>query len=327
MFDRGDVGHGHSLFEELVAVPFVLKYPGNQDAGTRLPGPAALIDVLPTVLAAVGSEAPANLDGVDLRGSSPVATRPLFFDLNLLLRGERYVMDGVRLGRHKWVDQVEPRSQHLLFDVVDDPGERKAQTRAEPGLEERLGGLLRDFRASARSGLQLVFVGDDQEQARAATIRLRTDGRFVELRGIELEGEDAATLADDRQSLTLEFVLASRPNPTGGRPRILVDSDRIAVEVEPSGAQVVIEAARLGSEPAQIFLGAELRNAGAAPLAFQRDDPELAVERMDTLLPITKQRSVIARPGLYVTTIAPAGSEVAIDAETERRLRELGYVE
>ena len=51
------------------------------------------------------------------------------------------------------------------------------------------------------------------------------------------------------------------------------------------------------------------------------------VERIDTLLPIVNQRSVLARSGLYVGTVASVGSEVEIDAETERRVHELGHAE
>ena len=327
MFDRGEVGHGDSLFEEVVVIPFVLKYPGNGDGGTRQLGPAALIDVLPTVLGVVDVEFPEALAGVDLRARPADTARPLFFDLNLLRSGKRYVMDGVRLGRHKLVEQLEPRRQRLLFDVAADPGERRAITDEEPALGQHLGRLLREFRAVARSGLQLILVGSSESAWIEADVRLSTNGRFVRLRGIELESDDVVELAEDGRSLTLELRLPSRPNPTGGRPRMLVDTDRIAVEVDPVGAEVVVEAARFGTEPAPVFLGPELTPAGEAPVSFRRDAPELVVERMDTLLPIVNQRSVLARPGLYVGTVAPVGSEVEIDAETERRLRELGYAE
>jgi hypothetical protein len=36
---------------------------------------------------------------------------------------------------------------------------------------------------------------------------------------------------------------------------------------------------------------------------------------------------VTAAAGLYIGSVAPAGAEVEIDPETERRLQELGYVE
>jgi hypothetical protein len=158
-----------------------------------------------------------------------------------------------------------------------------------------------------------------------ADVCLRTNGRFVRLRGIELEGDDVVKLAEDGRALTLELQLPSQRNPTGGRPRMLVDTDRIAVE--PVGAEVVVEVVRFGTAPSPVFLGPELTPAGEAPVSFRRDAPELVVERMDTLLPIVNQRSVLARPGLCVGTVAPVGSEVEIDAETERRLRELGYAE
>ncbi|MCA9614236.1 MAG: sulfatase-like hydrolase/transferase, partial [Myxococcales bacterium] len=52
-FDHDSVGHGHSLFEELLHVPFVMRVPGI-DEPVRVTEPAGLVDVMPTVLDALG---------------------------------------------------------------------------------------------------------------------------------------------------------------------------------------------------------------------------------------------------------------------------------
>lgn len=327
MLDRGGVGHGYSLFEEVVSIPFVLKYPGNVDGGLRLAGPASLLDVFPTVLGIIGEDAPEDLDGVDLRARPPGSKRPLFFDLNLLLQGQRYVMDGVRVGHHKLVEEIEPKRETTLFDLDSDSGELTSLSESEAAVGQHLGGLLGEFRLRARSGLQLALVGAGQPGALSAQVTLRTEGRFTGLRGIALEPDDEAVVGPDAQTLSLSMVLPARVNPAGGRPAMLVDVDRIAIEVEPPSAAVTIESFELGSAPGSIFVGSTRRDAGAAPTTFVRNDPALAVERMDTLLPITKQVSVVASPGLYVGSVAPPSEAVDIDEETERRLRELGYVE
>lgn len=327
MYDRGKIGHGYSLFEEVVGIPFAIKYPGNVDGGLRLAGPASLIDVMPTVLGVVGLDVPNEVDGVDLRRKPPSAKRPLFFDLNLLLQGERYVLDGVRKGQHKLLDQVEPDRRRMLFDLEGDPRESTSLVEEDAEVHEHLAGLLGEFRAAARSGMQLAVVGALRTTPQTLSVAVRSEGRIIALRGLELEADDRIVLTESGRRLVWEGTLPARENPAGGRPKLLVDTDRVVFDVEPPGSPVYIESCELDGEAAPVFLGASRRPAGTPPTALQPDDPVLRVERMDTLLPITKQVSVVGEPGLYIGRVAPAGEQIAIDDETEQRLRELGYVE
>ena len=63
--DHGLLEHGANLHDELVRVPLVVRGPGLA-AGVRLPGPAQLEDLAPTLLAWAGATPPGGLDGVDL---------------------------------------------------------------------------------------------------------------------------------------------------------------------------------------------------------------------------------------------------------------------
>ena len=62
--DHGGVDHGHTLFEELVRVPLVIRAPGF--APRRVPGTVQVVDVLPTVHELLGLEAPAVREGESL---------------------------------------------------------------------------------------------------------------------------------------------------------------------------------------------------------------------------------------------------------------------
>ncbi len=46
--------HGHSLYQELVHVPLVVRWPGRVPAGSRIRKPVSLIDLAPTLLALTG---------------------------------------------------------------------------------------------------------------------------------------------------------------------------------------------------------------------------------------------------------------------------------
>ena len=68
--DHGGVEHGHTLYQELLAVPLVLAGPGIP-RGAVVEEPAAGIDLTPTVLALLDMEVPPDCAGVDLLAGIP----------------------------------------------------------------------------------------------------------------------------------------------------------------------------------------------------------------------------------------------------------------
>ena len=73
------VGHGHSLFQVLLLVPLIFSGPGIPSGAVKRN--CSLVDVVPTVLGALGAEAPA-LDGVSLLrdpGERPVTAQGIAY--------------------------------------------------------------------------------------------------------------------------------------------------------------------------------------------------------------------------------------------------------
>lgn len=66
LLDHDGLAHGQTLYEEVLHVPLLLRLPGGARGGTRVDELARLVDVMPTVLAAAGVPAPAELDGRSL---------------------------------------------------------------------------------------------------------------------------------------------------------------------------------------------------------------------------------------------------------------------
>jgi arylsulfatase A-like enzyme len=48
--DHGGWEHGHTLYNELIKIPLIIKFPGNQWAGMEVDKVVSLVDILPTVL-------------------------------------------------------------------------------------------------------------------------------------------------------------------------------------------------------------------------------------------------------------------------------------
>lgn len=127
--EHGKMGHGASLFEEEIRVPFWVKYPGDEVAPGRSIEPVHHVDVLPLVLERLGLSSP---------GRGP---QPLLAEVNPL---EFMSPDGswraLYLGRHKLL--WNSRGNHALFDLEKDPGEQNDLSGADPARTTEAIGLL-----------------------------------------------------------------------------------------------------------------------------------------------------------------------------------------
>ncbi|QDU65712.1 sulfatase [Engelhardtia mirabilis] len=123
--DHGGVGHGHTLYEELLQVPLLISGPGI-DPG-RSDRPVMLVDVLPTLTHMAGLAAPVGVQGVDLLAVEPAA-RTLWAEVEAAT--ERYA---ARSGSRKTIwappnstTPLRAPSEEQTFDLGIDPGEQHA---------------------------------------------------------------------------------------------------------------------------------------------------------------------------------------------------------
>jgi arylsulfatase A-like enzyme/Flp pilus assembly protein TadD len=64
--DHGETTHGIFLYDETIRVPLLFKLPQQRAAGTRIDSRVGLVDVLPTILQAVGVAVPHDVQGESL---------------------------------------------------------------------------------------------------------------------------------------------------------------------------------------------------------------------------------------------------------------------
>lgn len=117
-FDHGSVGHGHSVYEELIHVPLIVRIPGVTDGAQRIDDVVGLVDVLPTIYEALGRPIPDDLSGESflplLLGEASDAPRA---SVTGFMEGWR----ALDVGRLKIIQRTERTT--MLFDTVTDPGE------------------------------------------------------------------------------------------------------------------------------------------------------------------------------------------------------------
>lgn len=182
LWDHGYPGHNRDLWEEEVRVPLVLRWRDGIAGGVRVAEPVHLIDVLPTLLAAAGAGAPpAGTAGVDLLaaldGEGALAadraiylTRPYFGER---ARRRRLRQEGWSFGirRGDWKLIVAPSEERRdLFDLGDDPREKRDVADADPARAGELGAMIESWRASetaARGGALPEMPRDVRRKLRA----------------------------------------------------------------------------------------------------------------------------------------------------------------
>ena len=118
--EHGMMGwHSHTLHDELLLVPLIVKYPQSRNRGLVMPFQVRGIDIAPTVLSALGIEIPMDFDGADLE---PFLSGDVDPDLAALSMFDGYSHDlRWSLRANGWkLNQWQHDRLHLL---KDDPNE------------------------------------------------------------------------------------------------------------------------------------------------------------------------------------------------------------
>jgi arylsulfatase A-like enzyme len=120
--EHGRWNHANSVYDELVAIPLLVRPPSALGGVPVVRQPASQVDVVPTVLDYLGLELPAGLDGRSLRpwleGASEGERRLLLAEC---ARTQKW---SCRSERYKLIAPEEPGQGSLeIYDMSADPGE------------------------------------------------------------------------------------------------------------------------------------------------------------------------------------------------------------
>ena len=159
--ENGLIGHENSLYEPLIRVPLVIRYPGLEKSGERRKQLVQTTDIMPTTLALLGlmdPELTGQMQGIDLlaagmNGSGPSHPMAISeFDIST-----EHPMRMIRKGHWKLITTAGESGE--LFDIARDPGELENMINRETFRADSLKGALREW---TRSSATLVY---DQEKA------------------------------------------------------------------------------------------------------------------------------------------------------------------
>jgi arylsulfatase A-like enzyme len=126
--EHGMMGHGATLFEEEIHIPFLMKYPRDEVKPGRSQEPVHHVDVLPLVLERLGTQSTRN-------------PRPLLAEVSPLpFMSPEGASRALYVGRHKLL--WNSLGNHKVYDIESDPRESKDLSTSEPDRVREALGLL-----------------------------------------------------------------------------------------------------------------------------------------------------------------------------------------
>jgi len=312
--DHMGSGHGKTLFEEMIRVPFWLKLPGGRRAGERIDADVGLVDLLPTLLSALDLPPAPPGEGRDLLGGSePPASLPQVARLELEGRDLGAVVDG------DWkliLDLADGRE--WLYDLSTDPTEQRDLHDANPDRAGALRAVFESRRFEHQRGWHLRACGAAETASLEFDLTLASAD--LPVRSRQFESDDA--LVADGNALHVRLDLAPRVSPT-----------QPAFGVEAAPVRDEDEIWLGGAQPE----GFEIRSLQGAPLRYVFG-PDGALEQAEIVhsegrldaATAPPGRSVRcrdeARPYLHLWRVTPPSQQVRdLDPALSERLKALGY--
>jgi hypothetical protein len=311
LFDHGLLGHGQTLYDELLHVPLIVRFPGRALRG-RVGRQVRTMDVLPTVLDALALPVPQGLDGVSLLGLARGEAGAPAMDVAFA----EYLNEGAEKKAIREQDRklifTPATGASLLFDLRSDPGEERTIAAEHPEIVRGLRARLETYLCRSVEGFELsVAGGRETHRVRA---KLRTPSRFVEVALVREEAGDTYRRGAGGRLLDVRLSLPAAPGSfeeDGVRFRTAGDA--------PVELRLSVDGGPLAGERLSLGPGRP-RSSSSAPVAA--NDARLLASCPGRLDPAA-DGSLHARLAFLRRPEAPLAS---IDEKTRENLRALGYL-
>jgi arylsulfatase A-like enzyme len=301
--DHGGWLHGRSVFDELVRIPMIVKFPAQRGASTRVQQMVALSDVMPTILESLDMpvpDPPAIIGRPVQRVAFGKAPEPPVVS-EISHRG--FVSSGIRTGQSKYIRRFSPQADELFFDLAKDPKEQTNLVAQNPKELRRLRSSVEAMMEVTPYRYALRFMTSQPQ-----TLVVETPGWIENVESAGFGLSEKATLKDSGR--TLEITVSPRP---GAFREVLF-------RVRPMGAPVTLRG-RIGSRDAgsaDIFFG----ETGVHPPSIPAALPGLDADSVAGFF-----KPGASKAGVLVYLDQPSGRlPTDLDCETCEHMRALGYL-
>lgn len=291
--------HGKTLYQQVLHIPGILKFPDSRFAGERSPMLTSNIDIAPTLLQLAGIEPPEVFQGsreiVSALSRAVVDTnRPVFAELV----APQHVIYSVRNERYKYVRNLAPDFSEKLFDLEADAGELSSLLPHAPADAMRLLPELERFVRIGQHGVHLTIRPEDR--GRRVTVEARTvgDAEIVNAFRFAMATGDDFKLAPGGGFLSFAFT-------ADGKARHLV------VQTRPEGVPLIVDVRADGVSVASIEL--------------EPKDLEVSIAEAEQLMHAGADIDTVLRT--WYLPFTAGRNRVDLDEETKQNLKALGYIQ
>lgn len=172
LWEHGEWGHGQSLHDELVHVPWIIA--GPDIVAQHIAEPVSAIDLMPTLADLAGLPADPEWRGKSLapalQGKAPFVPAPVFIQ-GTSNRSTVEPLQAVVQGPYKLIRGTGSGSAQL-YDLAADPGEQHDVAEANPEVVETLSTLLKNWSESFTS----TFPAPGQDENRGQELQEQLRG-------------------------------------------------------------------------------------------------------------------------------------------------------
>jgi arylsulfatase A-like enzyme len=136
-WEHGSLGHGHSVYQELVHIPLIIRAPGLMPKGKVVSADVEVMDLYATMLDLAGIKRGANVQGTSLidLSNDDVGQTP-----RAALTVDGSTARGLKVGRYRLIETGNPRPE--LYDEIEDPREQKNVAGDRPIALRQMRGVL-----------------------------------------------------------------------------------------------------------------------------------------------------------------------------------------
>jgi len=121
-WEHGGTHHGHSLYDELIKVPLIMKYPKFLPAGKAVKQQISNLDIMPTILDLLGIPIPKQCQGQSLlplvTGKAKYTPRPVYSETKA-----KKTIHSLRTPTHKLIVNVNTKKMEA-YNLEKDPKEQ-----------------------------------------------------------------------------------------------------------------------------------------------------------------------------------------------------------